>query len=150
MDAHLFDFLSMMLRWLHMIAGIAWIGSSFYFIWLDNSLEPPAPGSDNAKKGVSGELWAVHGGGFYNPQKYAIAPAALPANLHWFKWEAYTTWLSGTALLVVVYWLRAQSMMVDAGVANLSSPAAVAIGAASMIGSWLIYDALCRSPLGRH
>src|SRR5438067_2279383 len=137
MDAHLIDFLGLLLRWLHVIAGIAWIGSSFYFIWLDNSLEPPAP--ENAQKGVSGELWAVHGGGFYNPQKYAIAPATLPPNLHWFKWEAYTTWLSGTALLVVVYWMRAQAMMIDASVANLSPAAAVGIGAASMIGSWMIY-----------
>ncbi len=149
MDAHLVDFLSLLLRWLHVIAGIAWIGSSFYFIWLDNSLEPPAKDSENAKKGVSGELWAVHGGGFYNPQKYAVAPASLPERLHWFKWEAYTTWLSGTALLVVVYWMRAQSMMVDASVANLGPWQAVGIGAASMVGSWLVYDGLCRSPLGR-
>lgn len=148
MDAHLVDFLSLLLRWLHIIAGIAWIGSSFYFIWLDNSLEPPAAGSENAKKGVAGELWAVHGGGFYNPQKYAVAPATLPERLHWFKWEAYTTWLSGTALLVVVYWLRSQSMMIDPAVANLSEWQAVGIAAASMVGSWFIYDALCRSPLG--
>ena len=107
MDAHYVEFLSLLVRWLHVIAGIAWIGSSFYFIWLDNSLEAPAPGSGLAKKGVAGELWAVHGGGFYNPQKYAVAPAALPEKLHWFKWEAYTTWLSGTALLVLVYWLKA-------------------------------------------
>ena len=150
MDAHLIDFLSLLLRWLHIIAGIAWIGSSFYFIWLDNSLDKPEPDSDAAKKGVAGELWAVHGGGFYNPQKYAVAPAALPEKLHWFKWEAYTTWLSGTALLVVVYWLQAQSMMVDPSVAALSPWQAVAIGAGSMIGSWLVYDALCRSPLGKH
>jgi uncharacterized membrane protein len=150
MDAHLVDFLSLLLRWLHIIAGIAWIGSSFYFIWLDNSLEPPAPGSENAKKGVSGELWAVHGGGFYNPQKYAVAPASLPDRLHWFKWEAYTTWLSGTALLVVVYWIRASSMMVDGNVAAISAWQAVGIGAASMVGSWLVYDGLCRSPLGRN
>jgi uncharacterized membrane protein len=149
MDAHLVEFLSLLVRWLHIIAGVAWIGASFYFIWLDNSIEPPAPGSDNARKGVAGELWAVHGGGFYNPQKYAVAPAALPERLHWFKWEAYTTWLSGTALLVIVYWLRAESMMVDAGVAQLSAGQAVAIGAASMIGAWLVYDALCRSPLGQ-
>ena len=150
MDAHLLDFLSLLLRWLHVIAGIAWIGSSFYFIWLDNSLEPPAPGSDNAKKGVSGELWAVHGGGFYNPQKYAVAPASLPVRLHWFKWEAYTTWLSGTALLIVVYWLKAQTMMIDPRVAAFTPWQAVGIAAASMIGSWLIYDGLCRSPLGRN
>ena len=149
MDAHLLDFLSFLLRWLHVIAGIAWIGSSFYFIWLDNSLEPPAPGSENEKKGVSGELWAVHGGGFYNPQKYAVAPASLPERLHWFKWEAYTTWLSGTALLVVVYWLRAGSMMVDPGVAALTTWQAIGIAAASMIGAWLVYDGLCRSSLGK-
>src|SRR5581483_7938430 len=150
MDAHLVEFLSLLVRWLHVIAGIAWIGSSFYFIWLDHSLEPPAPGSDAARKGVAGELWAVHGGGFYNPQKYAVAPAALPDRLHWFKWEAYTTWLSGTALLVIVYWLRASTMMIDPTVAALTPWGAVGIGFASMVGSWLVYDALCRSPLGRN
>jgi uncharacterized membrane protein len=150
MDAHLVEFLGLLLRWLHVIAGIAWIGSSFYFIWLDNSLDPPPPDSDAAKKGVSGELWAVHGGGFYNPQKYAVAPAALPDKLHWFKWEAYTTWLSGTALLVVVYWLRAQSMMIDPAVRELTAWQAVGIGVASMVGSWVIYDLLCRSKLGKN
>lgn len=149
MGAHLIEFLGLLLRWLHIIAGIAWIGSSFYFIWLDNSLDPPPPESDTAKKGVAGELWAVHGGGFYNPQKYAVAPAALPEKLHWFMWEAYTTWLSGTALLVVVYWLHAQSMMVDPAVAALGSWQAAGIGVGSMIGSWLVYDALCKSPLGK-
>ena len=149
MDAHYVEFLGLLLRWLHVIAGIAWIGSSFYFIWLDNSLDAPEPGSEAAKKGVSGELWAVHGGGFYNPQKYAVAPASLPEKLHWFKWEAYTTWLSGTALLVVVYWLRAQTMMVDSGVASLTPWQAVGIGVASMVGSWIIYDLLCRSAVGK-
>lgn len=150
MDAHFVDFLSFLLRWLHVIAGIAWIGSSFYFIWLDNSLDPPAPNSETARKGVAGELWAVHGGGFYNPQKYAVAPAVLPDKLHWFKWEAYTTWLSGTALLVVVYWLRAQAMMIDPAVAALEPWQAVAIGLGSMAGAWVVYDALCRSPLGKN
>lgn len=149
MEAHLIEFLGMLLRWLHVIAGIAWVGSSFYFVWLDNSIEPPEPGSEAAKKGVAGELWAVHGGGFYNPQKYALAPASLPQRLHWFKWEAYTTWLSGTALLVIVYWLRAQVMMVDPSVAALTAAQAVAVGAASMVVSWVVYDLLCRSPLGR-
>ena len=149
MDAHYVEFLSLLLRWLHIIAGIAWIGASFYFIWLDNSLEPPPAGSETQKRGVSGELWAVHGGGFYNPQKYAVAPTSLPEKLHWFKWEAYTTWLSGTALLVVVYWLRAQSMMVDPGVADLTALQAVGIGLGSMVGSWLVYDWICRSPIGR-
>ena len=149
MDSSLLDFLGLLVRWLHVIAGIAWIGSSFYFIWLDNTIEPPPEGSEAKKKGVGGELWAVHGGGFYNPQKYAVAPAELPEKLHWFKWEAYTTWLSGTALLVLVYWLKAGAMMVDANVRALSPLQAVGIGAASMIGSWIFYDLLCRSPLGK-
>ncbi len=149
MDPYYLDFLGMLVRWLHVIAGIAWIGSSFYFIWLDNSLEPPPPESDAAKKGVGGELWAVHGGGFYNPQKYLVAPAALPEKLHWFKWEAYTTWLSGTALLVLLYWLKAGTMMVDANVRVLTPLQAVGLGAASMVGSWIGYDLLCKSPLGR-
>jgi uncharacterized membrane protein len=149
MDAYWLDFIGMLLRWLHVIAGIAWIGSSFYFIWLDDSLEPPRPDSEEARKGVAGELWAVHGGGFYNPQKYAVAPASLPEKLHWFKWEAYTTWLSGTALLAVVYWLHAPAMMVDPTLAALTSAQAVGIGVASMLGSWILYDLLCRSPLGR-
>ena len=149
MDPHVIDFVTMLVRWLHVIAGIAWIGSSFYFIWLDNSLEPPAPGSDTQKKGVAGELWAVHGGGFYNPQKYAVAPAALPEKLHWFKWEAYTTWLSGTALLVLVYWLRADTMIIEPAVAALTPAKAFGIGAGTMIGAWVVYDLLCRSRLGR-
>jgi uncharacterized membrane protein len=149
MDAYLLDYLSLLVRWLHVIAGIAWIGSSFYFIWLDNTIEPPAPGSDNARKGVGGELWAVHGGGFYNPQKYLVAPATLPEKLHWFKWEAYTTWLSGTALLVLVYWMKAGAMMVDGNVRVLTPLQAVGIGAGSMVGSWIVYDVLCKSPLGR-
>ena len=150
MDSYALDFLGLLVRWLHVIAGIAWIGSSFYFIWLDNSLDPPTPDSDAARKGVGGELWAVHGGGFYNPQKYTVAPPALPAKLHWFKWEAYTTCLSGTALLVLVYWIRAQAMMVDQSVAALTPWQAVGIGAGSMVVSWIVYDLLCRSPLGRH
>src|SRR5581483_8187704 len=149
MDAYWFEFFSMLVRWLHIIAGIAWIGASFYFIWLDNSLDPPDPESEAAKKGVAGELWAVHGGGFYNPQKYAVAPPSLPQKLHWFKWEAYTTWLSGTALLIMVYWLNAGAMMLDPSLSVVSPTVAVLIGLGSMIASWLVYDLLCRSPLGR-
>src|ERR1019366_751898 len=149
MEAHLIEMLGMLLRWLHVIAGIAWVGSSFYFIWLDGNLDPVPPGSEEAGKGVSGELWAVHGGGFYNSQKYAVAPARHPEKIHWFKWEAYTTWLSGTALLVIVYWMRAQAMMVDPTVSGLTPAQAVGVGAASMIVSWCVYDLLCRSPLGR-
>ena len=144
------EWMNMLVRWLHVITGIAWIGASFYFVWLDNSLRPPAAGSELAKKGVAGELWAVHGGGFYNPQKYLVAPAELPAELHWFKWEAYSTWLSGVALLVIVYWLNAQAMMVDRSVADLSSWQAIGLGLGSLVAGWVVYDLLCRSPLGKH
>ena len=144
------EWMNMLVRWLHVITGIAWIGASFYFVWLDNSLRPPAAGSDLANKGVAGELWAVHGGGFYNPQKYLVAPAELPAELHWFKWEAYSTWLSGFALLVIVYWLNAQAMMVDRTVADLTSGQAIGLGLGSLVAGWIVYDLLCRSPLGKH
>ncbi|WP_371763618.1 urate hydroxylase PuuD [Massilia sp.] len=147
---YVLEWMNMLVRWLHVITGIAWIGASFYFVWLDNSLRPPAAGSDLAKKGVAGELWAVHGGGFYNPQKYLVAPAELPAELHWFKWEAYSTWLSGFALLVIVYWLNAQAMMVDRSVADLSSWQAIGLGLGSLVAGWVVYDLLCRSPLGKH
>jgi uncharacterized membrane protein len=143
------EWLNLLVRWLHLITGIAWIGASFYFVWLDNTIRPPAPGSDLARKGVSGELWAVHGGGFYNPQKYLVAPAELPKELHWFKWEAYSTWLSGFALLAIVYYFNAQAMMVDKAVADLSSWQAVGIGLGSLLAGWIVYDLLCRSPLGQ-
>ena len=147
---YLLDWLNLVVRWLHVITGIAWIGASFYFVWLDNNIRPPAAGSELAKKGVSGELWAVHGGGFYNPQKYLVAPAELPKELHWFKWEAYSTWLSGFALLTIVYYFNAQAMMVDRSVADLSSLQAVGIGLASLVVGWTVYDLLCRSKLGQH
>ena len=144
------EWANLLVRWLHIITGIAWIGASFYFVWLDNSIRPPAPGSDLAKKGVSGELWAVHGGGFYNPQKYLVAPAELPKELHWFKWEAYSTWLSGIALLTIAYYFNAQAMMIDKSVADLTSLQAVGIGIGTLVVGWTVYDLLCRSPLGRH
>ena len=97
MDAYIIDWLNLLARWLHVIAGIAWIGSSFYFIWLDDKLQAPADTEDQ-KKGVGGEVWSVHGGGFYHAQKYRVAPPVMPSTLHWFKWEAYTTWLSGMFL----------------------------------------------------
>ena len=102
MEAYAGEWLQLLIRWVHLITGIAWIGASFYFVWLDNSLLPPALARD-ADEGVGGELWAIHGGGFYHVQKFRVAPAELPAPLHWFKWEAYSTWLSGFALLVVMY-----------------------------------------------
>jgi uncharacterized membrane protein len=144
------EWANLLVRWLHIITGIAWIGASFYFVWLDNSIRPPAPGSDLASKGVSGELWAVHGGGFYNPQKYLVAPAELPKELHWFKWEAYSTWLSGIALLTIAYYFNAQAMMVDKSVADLGSLQAVGVGVAALVIGWIVYDLLCKSPLGKN
>lgn len=143
------DWLNLLVRWLHLITGIAWIGASFYFVWLDNSIRPPKPGSDLAKRGVSGELWAVHGGGFYNPQKYLVAPPELPAELHWFKWEAYATWLSGFSMLFIVYYFNASAMMIDKSVADLAPWQAIAIGIGTLVVGWTVYDLLCRSPLGR-
>jgi uncharacterized membrane protein len=147
---YILDWLNLAVRWLHVITGIAWIGASFYFVWLDNTIRPPAPGSELENKGVSGELWAVHGGGFYNPQKYLVAPAELPKELHWFKWEAYSTWLSGFALLFIVYYFNAQAMMIDKSVADITSLQAVGIGLASLVVGWTVYDLLCRSKLGQH
>jgi uncharacterized membrane protein len=143
------EWANLLVRWLHIITGIAWIGASFYFVWLDNSIRPPAPGSELAKKGVAGELWAVHGGGFYNPQKYLVAPAELPKELHWFKWEAYSTWISGFVLLTIAYYFNAQAMMVDKSVADLTSLQSIGIGLGSLLVGWVVYDALCRSPLGK-
>ncbi|MEN7341389.1 MAG: urate hydroxylase PuuD [Pseudomonadota bacterium] len=149
MTAYWVEWLNLLGRWLHFIVGIAWIGSSFYFVWLDNHLEAPADDADT-KKGVGGELWSVHGGGFYHAQKYRVAPEELPANLHWFKWEAYTTWLSGMFLLALIYWYGAGVYLIDPAVASLSEAAAVGIGVATIIGGWVVYDLVCRSPLGRN
>ncbi|MFZ6749375.1 urate hydroxylase PuuD [Undibacterium sp. Ren11W] len=143
------EWLNLIVRWLHLITGIAWIGASFYFVWLDNNIRPPKPGSELAKKGVSGELWAVHGGGFYNPQKYLVAPQELPEELHWFKWEAYWTWISGFSLLFIVYYFNASAMMIDKSVADLTSWQAIGIGLGTLIAGWTFYDLLCRSPLGK-
>lgn len=148
MEAYIADWLNLLLRWLHGITGIAWIGASFYFIWLDNHLETPQE-PDSDAKGVGGELWSVHGGGFYHAQKYRVAPPSIPETLHWFKWEAYTTWLSGMAMLVLVYWYGAQVYLIDPAVADLSVAAAVAIAASFIIGGWFVYDLLCKSPLAR-
>lgn len=143
------EWLNLLVRWLHLIVGIAWIGASFYFIWLDNSIKPPAPGSDLANKGVTGELWAVHGGGFYHPQKYMVAPKELPPDVHWFKWEAYWTWMSGFAMLIIVYYFNASAMMIDKSVADLSSWQAIGIGIGTLVLGWLVYDQLCKSKLGQ-
>src|SRR5271168_3250732 len=148
MSAYVLDWLSLLGRWVHLITGIAWIGASFYFVWLDNHLLPPTDES-LLKKGVGGELWAVHGGGFYNAQKYRIAPETLPPTLHWFYWEAYSTWLSGFFLLALLYYAQAPVYLIDPRVAALSQPAAISLSLAFIIGGWVVYDALCRSPLAR-
>jgi len=148
MMAYWLDWLSLFGRWLHLVAGIAWIGSSFYFIWLDNHLLAPSDPA-LARRGVAGELWAVHGGGFYNAHKYRVAPETLPSTLHWFYWEAYTTFLSGFFLLCLLYYAQAEVYLIDPSVAVLSKPAAIGIGIAFLVGGWLVYDGLCRSPLAR-
>jgi uncharacterized membrane protein len=137
---------SAILRWLHVVAGIAWIGSSFYFIHLDLSLKP-RPG---LPPGVKGDEWQVHGGGFYHMMKYLVAPAQMPDSLTWFKWEAYTTWLSGFALLVLVYYLGADLFLIDKSVLDLTAVQAAAIAFVSLVVAWLAYEGLCRSPLGRY
>ncbi len=148
MEAYLLDWLNLLVRWLHFIVGIAWIGSSLYFIWLDNHLQPVADPEDDAK-GVGGEVWSVHGGGFYHARKYRVAPAQLPRRLHWFKWEAYWTWMSGMFLLGLVYWYGADVYLVDRSVAELSPASAVGVAIAFIVGGWVVYDLLCRSPLAR-
>ncbi len=147
MSGYLLDWGNLLIRWVHIVTGIAWIGSSFYFVWLDNHLQ--APEHPDGDSGVAGELWAVHGGGFYRARKYQVAPAVLPRTLHWFYWEAYSTWLSGMALLGLLYFLQADTYLIDPGVRMLSQGAAVAIAIGVLIGSWLVYDALCRSIFGR-
>jgi uncharacterized membrane protein len=146
---YLLDWCGLLVRWFHVVAGIAWIGSSFYFVWLDNHLEPQGA-SEPVDPNVAGELWSVHGGGFYRSRKYRVAPPVLPPTLHWFYWEAYSTWLSGFALLCLLYFLRAEAYLIDPSVAALTKPAAIAISLAVLVASWLVYDGLCRSPLGRN
>ena len=144
MEAYLLDWLTLLARWAHIVVGIAWIGASFYFIWLDNHLEPAKDAS------FAGELYAIHGGGFYRAQKYQLAPAELPKTLHWFKWEAYWTWITGFALLVLVYYLNADFYLVDPAVMKLSTGAAIGIGLGSLVVGLVVYEGLCRSPLGQN
>ncbi|HZQ03174.1 MAG TPA: urate hydroxylase PuuD [Gaiellaceae bacterium] len=133
------DWGNLLLRWLHVIAAMAWIGASFYFIALDNHLRPVAERDD-----LAGESWEVHGGGFYRIEKFRVAPARLPEPLHWFKWEAYTTWLSGFALFIVVYYVHASTFLVDPSVRDLSTWEAVTISVGGLVLAWVVYDSLCR------
>nr|WP_262379403.1 urate hydroxylase PuuD [Pseudomonas sp. WS 5414] len=137
------EWLNLSVRWVHMITGVAWIGASFYFVWLENNLNRVNP-----KDGLSGDLWAIHGGGIYHLEKYKLAPPSMPENLHWFKWEAYFTWLSGIALLCLVFYYNPMLYLVAPG-SGLSGPEGVAIGIGALIAGWFVYDFLCDSPLGK-
>ncbi|CDX41107.1 conserved membrane hypothetical protein [Mesorhizobium sp. ORS 3359] len=146
MDFAIFwDWLSFAVRWLHVITGIAWIGSSFYFVALDLGLRQ-RPG---LPAGAFGEEWQVHGGGFYHIQKYLVAPAEMPEHLTWFKWESYATWLSGFAMLCVVYYAGADLFLIDPNVLNISAPVGILLSLATIGVGWIVYDLLCRSPLGK-
>ncbi len=144
METYLLDWANLLLRWLHVIVAIAWIGSSFYFVFLDSSLTPP---EDEAlrRDGATGELWAVHGGGFYHPVKYAVSPPQLPGHLHWFYWESYSTWLSGFALFLVSYLWSPTVYLIDPQVFDWSPPVAIATALAFLVVFWLAYDAICRT-----
>lgn len=142
-EGHVNEWMNLIVRWTHITFGVAWIGASFYFIFLENALYR-GPG---IREGLAGNLWAIHGGGFYYVEKYKVAPKKLPAHLHWFKWEAYITWISGISLMFVVYYFNAGSLMVDKNVADISTTAAILIGISTLVGSWFVYDLLCKSPL---
>ncbi|WP_350656650.1 urate hydroxylase PuuD [Psychrobacter sp. S1-30-MNA-CIBAN-0213] len=149
MGAYLLDWLALFFRWFHVIAGIAWIGASFYFVWLDLSLRKPPQWK--ADKGISGDLWAVHGGGFYEIAKYKLEPEEMPKTLHWFKWEAYTTWLTGMAMLSIVYYANATAYLIDPSkVAFGSSIGAISTSLLFLFGSYFIYEVIVRSHLGKN
>jgi len=140
------DWVKLAVHWLHVITGIAWIGSSFYFMWLDSHLRQTVP----PREGVAGELWSVHGGGFYHSRKYLVAPEEMPDDLHWFKWEAYWTWISGFLLLSLIFYLGAGTNLVDRSKWALESWQAVLIGLGALAGGLAVYDLLCRSPIGKN
>lgn len=142
------DWLSLFVRWFHVVAGVAWIGASFYFIWLDNNLRTPPQWKQD--KGIKGDLWAIHGGGFYEVAKYAYGPEKMPQTLHWFKWEAYTTWLSGFALLIIVYYFGASAYLIDPSVNAMSPSSAIALGLGLIFGGLALYELACRSPLAKY
>ena len=138
----LLDWLDLIVRWIHIIVGIAWIGTSFYFNWLDSRLD-----RETEKEGIEGELWSVHSGGFYNINKLKGPPKKFPKELHWFKWEAYTTWISGFVLLIIVYYLNAEGIMIDKNINDINTFTAIIISLTFLLGSWFVYDFLCKSKL---
>ena len=143
MESHIVEWLNLLIRWAHFIVGVAWIGASFYFNWLENQLDR----REGQEEGIAGHLWAVHGGGFYYLKKFQVAPEKLPERLHWFKWEAYMTWVSGMCLLAVVYYFNARAYLIDTSVADLTPGEATSIGLVAIIASWFVYDFLCKSSL---
>jgi uncharacterized membrane protein len=143
MESYLLDWANLLLRWVHVITAIAWVGSSFYFVFLDSSLTPPQD-DELKRQGVSGELWAVHGGGFYHPVKFAGAPPQLPAHLHWFYWESYSTWLTGFSLFTVSYLWSAGTYLIDKSVMDWAPSGAAAVALCFLVVFWLAYDAICR------
>ncbi|RYF36213.1 MAG: hypothetical protein EOO25_21270, partial [Comamonadaceae bacterium] len=148
MESYLLDWANLLLRWAHVITAIAWIGSSFYFVFLDSSLTPPVD-EDLKRQGVGGELWAVHGGGFYHPVKFKLGPPKMPEHLHWFYWEAYTTWMTGFGLLVASYLWNAGTYLVDRNLVDWSAGAAVAAAIGLLVAFWLLYDLACRVSEGK-
>jgi len=145
-EGHLLEWLNIVVRVMHITFGIAWIGASFYFVFLENALNR----TENVRDELAGNLWAVHGGGFYYLEKYKVAPATIPKHLHWFKYEAYFTWVSGFALLFIIYYFNASAMLIDTNVMKLTSLQAVGISVGSFIAGWVIYDGLCKSPLRKN
>jgi uncharacterized membrane protein len=145
-EGHLMEWLNIVVRLMHVTFGIAWIGASFYFVFLENALNR----TDNVRDELAGNLWAVHGGGFYYLEKYKVAPKTIPKHLHWFKYEAYFTWVSGFSLLFVVYYFNAQAMLIDKNILDISASTAISIGVGSFIVSWVIYDLMCKSKLINH
>jgi len=143
MDSYFLDWANLLLRWVHVITAIAWVGSSFYFVFLDSSLTPPVD-EDLKKQGVSGELWAVHGGGFYHPVKFNVSPPKLPGHLHWFYWESYSTWLSGFALFTVSYLWSASTYLIDKSLMDWSPGAAIGVAVSFLVVFWMLYDLICQ------
>ena len=143
MESYYLDWANLLLRWVHVITAIAWIGSSFYFVFLDSSLTPPVD-EDLKQQGVSGELWAVHGGGFYHPVKFNVSPPKLPSHLHWFYWESYSTWLSGFSLFTVSYLWNASTYLIDKSRMDWAPATAIAVALAFLVVFWLLYDLICR------
>ena len=143
MEAYLLDWVNLLLRWVHVITAIAWIGSSFYFVFLDNNLQKPNS-PDLLEKGVDGAMWAIHGGGFYNPQKYMVAPKKIHTKLHWFYWESYSTWISGFALFTVMYLWNASTYLIDKSLMDWSPAVAITAALSFFVVFWFVYDAICR------